>query len=87
MSQAIWCDYANHAVKRDDNIVTMSKQAKQVTITDQFGSHIGTTGAEQIDICGECAVELGLTNNYEAVAAEERQKAIASTVTGVRKAK
>lgn len=80
MSQAFWCDYGEHAAKKDDSVVTMSRPVKQMVITDQFGQHIGQAPVQQIDICGECAVQLGLSNDYEAVDAETRQKAIASTV-------
>jgi hypothetical protein len=76
MSQVIWCDYGNHAAKRDDGVIAMVKQSKQIVITDQFGQHLGNVPPEQVDICGECAVVAGLTNDITVESPSERHASI-----------
>lgn len=86
MSSVIWCDYGNHAAKLDDKVVSMSKTApvQTVTITDQYGQHVGSTGGTvaKVDICGECAVLLGISNDVEAVEPEKRHAAITNAIKG-----
>lgn len=82
MSAVFWCDYGDHAAKFDDNVVSIQKPAKKITVRDQFGAHVGEVGGETIQMCQECSVVSGLVTDYEAVSPDERHKAIENTVKG-----
>lgn len=82
MSQVFWCDYGDHAAKLDEDMVSINKPGKKITISDQFGSHVGQVPGETIQMCKECGVISGLVKDYDAISPDERHKAIETKVKG-----